>query len=70
MEAYCMKCKTRREMQNPARVYMKNGKSRILGRCATCNSRLPRFIGVQQEETIGLMANLKIANAQNSGQSH
>jgi hypothetical protein len=66
MEAYCMKCKTNREMQNPVRVYMKNGKPRILGRCSTCNSRLSRFVGVQQLEGARPPVNPKGATPQDS----
>ncbi|HZA22725.1 MAG TPA: DUF5679 domain-containing protein [Dehalococcoidia bacterium] len=40
MQAYCFKCKAKREMKNPTRVWMKNGKPRIHGYCSVCNTRM------------------------------
>jgi len=48
MEAYCVKCKAKREMQNPTAVTMKNGKPAMTGTCATCGTKLFK-IGAQKE---------------------
>ena len=33
MEAYCMKCKAKREMKNPEQITMKNGRPATQGVC-------------------------------------
>jgi hypothetical protein len=38
MEAYCLKCRTQREMQNPTPVTMKNGKPATKGVCPVCGT--------------------------------
>ena len=43
MEAYCLKCRTKREMQNPAQVTMKNGKSATRGKCPVCGTSMYRI---------------------------
>ena len=40
MEAYCVKCKQKREMKDPTAVTMKNGKPATTGTCATCGTKL------------------------------
>ena len=40
MQAYCMKCKTQREMQNPTQVTMKNGRPATQGTCPTCGTKM------------------------------
>ncbi len=40
MEAYCVKCKTKREMKNPVQVKMKNGKPATQGTCPTCGTKM------------------------------
>jgi DNA topoisomerase-1 len=40
MEAYCLKCKTKREMLNPTPVYNQNGSAATTGPCAVCGSKL------------------------------
>jgi Domain of unknown function (DUF5679) len=44
MKIYCIKCKTKREMQNPGRVYMRDSKPWILGRCPVCSSKVSRLV--------------------------
>ncbi|MBP6979430.1 hypothetical protein KBB41_00095 [Candidatus Curtissbacteria bacterium] len=36
MEAYCVKCRTKREMKDPVPVTMKNGKPATKGNCPVC----------------------------------
>ncbi|MCH8994074.1 MAG: hypothetical protein IH959_03805 [Chloroflexi bacterium] len=43
MEAYCLKCRTKREMRNPQQVTMKNGKPATKGTCPTCNTQMYRI---------------------------
>jgi hypothetical protein len=40
MEAYCVKCKAKREMSNPAQVTMKNGKPATQGTCPVCRTKM------------------------------
>ncbi|MDE3074269.1 MAG: hypothetical protein KGJ86_02475, partial [Chloroflexota bacterium] len=40
LEAYCVKCKTKREMKNSKSVTMKNGKPATEGVCPTCGTKM------------------------------
>jgi hypothetical protein len=40
MQAYCLKCRTQREMQNEQRVTMKNGKPATRGKCPVCGTTM------------------------------
>ena len=48
MEAYCMKCKTKREMKEATPVTMKNGKPATSGVCTECGTKLFK-IGKSEE---------------------
>jgi hypothetical protein len=43
MQAYCLKCRTKRDMQNPSQVTMKNGKSATKGTCPVCGTAMYRI---------------------------
>lgn len=43
--AYCVKCRTKREMQNPNRIVMKNKKPAMRGTCPVCGTKLFRIGG-------------------------
>lgn len=43
VEAYCMKCKEKKEMQNPAESTTKNGKPITKGSCPVCGSTICRI---------------------------
>jgi Zn finger protein HypA/HybF involved in hydrogenase expression len=43
MEAYCLKCRTKREMQNAQQVTMKNGKPATRGSCPVCRTQMYRI---------------------------
>ena len=45
MEAYCVKCKAKKEMKDAKQVKMKNGRSAMKGRCPTCGTGLYRIMG-------------------------
>ena len=40
MEAYCMKCKQKREVKDPQPVTMKNGKPATTGECSVCGTKI------------------------------
>src|SRR5712692_8742702 len=43
MEAYCVKCKTKREMLDPQPVFTANGGPATKGRCSVCGTNLFRM---------------------------
>jgi hypothetical protein len=40
MEAYCLKCREKREMKDPNPITMKNGKPATEGVCPECGTRM------------------------------
>jgi hypothetical protein len=38
--AYCVKCKQKREMRDPQRVTMSNGRPAMKGKCPVCGTTL------------------------------
>lgn len=40
VEAYCVKCKAKKEMNNPTAITMKNGKPATTGTCSTCGTKM------------------------------
>ena len=44
-EAYCVKCREKREMQDPEEVTMKNGRKAVQGKCGVCGTKLFRILG-------------------------
>ena len=42
--AYCVKCKTKREMKDAKEVKVKNGRSAMKGICPTCGTGLYRIL--------------------------
>jgi RNase P subunit RPR2 len=44
VEAYCVKCREKREIQNPESVTMKNGRHAIQGTCKVCGTKLFRMV--------------------------
>jgi hypothetical protein len=44
-EAFCMKEKTKREMNGPTEVQMKNGRRALQGTCASCGTRVFKILG-------------------------
>jgi Zn finger protein HypA/HybF involved in hydrogenase expression len=43
MEAYCLKCRAKREMKNPQQTKMKNGKPATTGTCPNCGTKMYRI---------------------------
>jgi hypothetical protein len=44
MQAYCVKCKQKRDIKNPEQVVLKNGRHAVRGTCAVCGTRLYAFV--------------------------
>ena len=44
-EAYCVKCKSKKEMKEPQDVTMKNGRKAMKGKCPDCGTSLFRIQG-------------------------
>ena len=45
MEAYCVKCKAKKEMKDAKQVKMKNGRAAMKGKCPACGTGLYRILG-------------------------
>jgi hypothetical protein len=43
MEAYCFKCRAKREIKNPQKVTLKNGKPAVKGVCPVCGTKVSRI---------------------------
>jgi len=43
MQAYCVKCRTKREMKNPKSITMKNGRPATQGECPVCGTKMFRI---------------------------
>jgi Zn finger protein HypA/HybF involved in hydrogenase expression len=44
-EAYCVKCKAKKEMAKTEEVTMKNGRQAMQGVCPVCGTKLFRIMG-------------------------
>ncbi|MBI3966635.1 MAG: hypothetical protein HY329_13455 [Chloroflexi bacterium] len=44
-DAYCVRCRDRRELTRPRQVILRNGRTAIRGRCSTCGTRVARITG-------------------------
>jgi hypothetical protein len=43
MQAYCMKCRKKREMKNPKAITMSNGTPATQGVCPVCGTKMFRI---------------------------
>lgn len=43
-EAYCVKCREKREIKDPKEITMKNGRNAIEGACPVCGTKLFRMV--------------------------
>ncbi|MFQ5497217.1 MAG: DUF5679 domain-containing protein, partial [Nitrosopumilus sp.] len=48
LEAYCVKCKTKRPIKNPQETTMKNGRNAVKGNCSVCNCKVFRIIKMKK----------------------
>jgi len=42
-QAYCVKCRAKREIKDPAAVTMKNGRPAVSGLCPACGTKIFRI---------------------------
>jgi len=50
MQAYCVKCRKKVEIQNPEQVTMKNGKPATRGKCPICGTGVYRIGSAKKAE--------------------
>jgi hypothetical protein len=43
MQAYCLKCRTKREMRNAKPTTLKNGRPATQGECPVCGTKMYRI---------------------------
>ena len=43
MQAYCVKCRTKRDVKNPKSITMKNGRPATQGLCPVCGTKVFRI---------------------------
>ena len=43
MQAYCVKCRAKKEIKNPQNIKMKNGRPATRGVCPTCGTKIFRI---------------------------
>ena len=43
VQAYCVKCRAKREMKDPKAITMKNGKPATQGTCPNCGTKMFRI---------------------------
>ncbi|MBM2831040.1 MAG: DUF5679 domain-containing protein [Dehalococcoidia bacterium] len=44
-QAYCFKCRTKREIRNPVKMTLKNGRPATRGTCPSCGTKVFRIGG-------------------------
>ena len=49
MEGYCMKCKAKKEMQDPQQVTTKNGRMMTKGKCPDCGTTICKIGGTAKQ---------------------
>lgn len=42
-QAYCFKCRTKREIKNPVKIKLKNGRPATRGVCPACSTKVFRI---------------------------
>ena len=43
MQAYCVKCRSQRDIENATQVTLKNGRPATSGTCGTCGTKIFRI---------------------------
>jgi hypothetical protein len=43
-QAYCVKCKQKRDVKDPEKVVMKNGRPALKGKCPVCGTTLFKIL--------------------------
>lgn len=57
IEAYCVKCKTTREIREPRKVGMKNGRYAAKGPCVVCGTTMFKILS---KECVEALAHLPV----------
>ena len=52
MEAYCVKCRDRREMENPKLVTLPNARPALQGTCPLCQTKVTRIVRASEVEAL------------------
>ena len=52
MEGNCLRCRAIRDIKNPARVRMKDGRPRIYGYCGICGDRMSEMEEISPLEPV------------------
>jgi len=63
MQAYCVKCKTKREMQDPRPVFTSKGTPATQGMCPTCGTKMFRMGRTPAHEGLGLDEHTVVSKA-------
>ncbi|MCX7840214.1 MAG: DUF5679 domain-containing protein [Anaerolineae bacterium] len=53
LQAYCVKCKTQREMQNPQPMFNARGAAYTQGTCAVCGTKMTRWGATELHAAVG-----------------
>jgi uncharacterized Zn finger protein (UPF0148 family) len=48
MQAYCVKCKTSRDIKDEVKATLKNGRPVVKGTCPVCGTNLNRMVKADQ----------------------
>ena len=43
MDAYCVKCKAKKDLKDPKQITMKNGKPAVQGLCPDCGTKMTKI---------------------------
>ncbi len=55
IEAYCVKCKATREVRDPRKISMKNGRFAAKGPCVVCGTTMFKILSKECAEKMGDM---------------
>jgi hypothetical protein len=50
LEAYCFRCKAKKQIKDPTETRMKNGKMAVSGTCITCGTKMFKILPTQEEQ--------------------
>jgi hypothetical protein len=53
-QAYCVKCKTKRDMKNEKQVTMKNGRGALSGTCSVCDTKMFKIGGGSSKAKVSI----------------
>ena len=70
MEAYCVKCKSKKEMKNAKAITMKNGKPATQGICPSCGTKVFRIGSCDQPITAKIATNVRSGKSLNNSSAN